>query len=55
MKKISKKIYIYLNNVFFILIFKKNYFLLLENSIFFNIINQESKVQINPFHLLELN
>ncbi len=46
MRKVSKKIYINLNNIFifFILILKKNIFLLLENFIFFNTINQESKV-----------
>jgi len=56
MKKVSKKKYLNFNNILFKLIFfKKNkHFYYLGNSIFFNTINQESKVLVDPFRPSEL-
>jgi len=53
---VSKKKYLNFNNILFKLIFfKKNkHFYYLGNFIFFNIINQESKVLVDLFHPSEL-
>src|SRR6266540_5665126 len=56
MKKVSKKKYLNFNNIIIkIIFFKKNkHFYYLKNSIFFNTINQESKVLVDPFRPSEL-